>query len=680
MRSNHLISAVAIVGLTILSTSASALEQVVYFARAAQLENGPLPRGDHSGSPAGANSCPADNIGTLTDGSTIVGSTIGSTDDFVAGCGSYPGGQDEVFEFAVDVPGEWRFDTCTVPACWNTTLEIREETGGGCPGDFVACDGDRCNACDLESSVQTFLVPTAAYYLIVDGWSTSSYGEFTVTATLVVPGCSSDADCDDGTFCNGAETCNLATGRCFRDPGPNHGNPCSTYEGYAAPCDEELDVCSKPDDCFIWQANRDGMYYAPGICSDSPGDASWVLDDIQGSHHTTGVLDYYTTPIISRSTPDGASPLGTIFQVDQALFTVTAGTCNPLAEIAGSQCTQPSTIHPGGTPPDELPCSGTNPNLPNNAGDFNRCEVDFFIAMRTSELGSGWAIADGPPILGGPAAADEFGVSSIWIEDCPPTFHFAAPTFGCPGCTSDFRGAVVCAKPGGSCCLPGGGCAQMSQADCAAEGGDYGFTGTIHGTDGGCGGDPDGDHVDNRCGDNCENTANPGQEDCDGDGAGDACDAEADGNDGDGVCQGVDNCPFRNNPGQEDTDGDGVGDACDPCPNASPDDSDGDGVCDNIDICLPGDDNVDTDGDGVPDDCDECPGTDDGIAGALGDADGDGVLNCNDLCPGVDDVALGDCTGTIPTVSVWGLLILALLLSAGSKVVFRGRSLRYSSW
>ncbi len=239
MKTRLAISITTVVLLLVLTTSASALEPAINLSRAVHPVDGPGGQGDHGGPSVRANTCPADNVGVLNSGDTIVGSTIGSTDDFVAPCGSNAGGQDEIFEFAVALPGEWCFDTCTVPACWDTVLSIHEETGGGCPGSIVACDNDGCPVCYYDSLVQTFLVPTSTYYLIVDGWSTFAYGDFTVTVDLCVPGCTSDAHCDDGVFCNGSETCNAPTGQCS-----GGSPPCTTFEGFSAPCDEGLGACN----------------------------------------------------------------------------------------------------------------------------------------------------------------------------------------------------------------------------------------------------------------------------------------------------------------------------------------------------------------------------------------------------------------------------------------------------
>ena len=94
--------------------------------------------------------------------------------------------------------------------------------------------------------------------------------------------------------------------------------------------------------------------------------------------------------------------------------------------------------------------------------------------------------------------------------------------------------------------------------------------------------------------DNCPANANPGQEDADSDGIGDAC--EPPDFDSDGIQDALDNCPLDANASQLDTDNDGAGDACDL-------DDDNDGLSDLDEINIHGTNPllVDTDGDNLSD-------------------------------------------------------------------------------
>lgn len=168
----------------------------------------------------------------------------------------------------------------------------------------------------------------------------------------------------------------------------------------------------------------------------------------------------------------------------------------------------------------------------------------------------------------------------------------------------------------------------------------------------GSGDDPDGDGWENEI-DNCWLVYNPGQEDEDEDGNGDACEEEEEvlDFDEDGIPDDEDNCINQANTDQADNDNDSKGDVCD-------EDDDNDDVQDENDSCpltgftrdtnpVDGCEDSDKDSDGIYDDVDNCPMESnadqadidtDGLGDVCDeeevlDSDEDGILDNEDNCP-----------------------------------------------
>ncbi len=139
--------------------------------------------------------------------------------------------------------------------------------------------------------------------------------------------------------------------------------------------------------------------------------------------------------------------------------------------------------------------------------------------------------------------------------------------------------------------------------------------------------------------------------------------------DSDGTASIDDNCPGAPNPGQEDTDGDGFGNACDH-------DDDDDGLLDAFELAhgfdplLPGEEGLDADGDGLDNLAEQASGTDPGAS----DSDGDGFSDAAEVAANSDPKgpASTPVIARVPSMPTWGRLLLALLIMlAAYRVAYR---------
>ncbi|MBN4058848.1 hypothetical protein JYU10_00095 [bacterium AH-315-J04] len=648
-------------------------------------------------------------------GGSFSGDISVSADDFddaagsalCGGTGYGPGGvADNIHAFQVSQNGLWTFDTgCPGQTnVFDTSIHIREDTGGGCPGDIISCNGDGCGG-TFGSTLSDFLLAGVDYFLVVEGYSSMQNGAYTVDWAQTVAPCALDSECSDGDFCNGAESCD-AIGQC------QSGSP----------------------PCPPWQTCNSGT----GTCSDSPPDCTAVLkpggncgfsgfcllgqtcigcgyaDDITLRDGAGRDLISYSFQIVGQAV--NGAVIGDQYTISTDLYTITVDG-NPGIPIPGTHCDFNYTIQSNGSPA-ETPLCEPNSGLPTGIilepGFFGS---EGFLVYRSTTLGSSFFTAIGPPIAGGdmnPSTFDgieaEYGQSIFWVEGTPSGEDWGPGAFPAPT-VSDFGGLTVCTDPVGPCC-EGNTCSMLNEGDCFAAGGTFPFGVNVLDNQVTCSDtDCDGDGF--AAGDdNCSELANADQANADGDAHGDLCDNcidaandnQIDG-DGDTIGDACDNCPVDGNEDQANADGDAHGDVCDNCIDNANDNQSTSGdadihpdACDNCptvdnenqanadgdvhgDICdncpnLINDNQADADGDSVGDACDDCPNDvnkiEPGLCGCgrsdAGDTDGDGVLDCVDVCLGADDAVFGNCQSAIPTVSSWGLVVLTLLLMVGVKI------------
>jgi Cohesin domain len=302
----------------------------------------------------------------------------------------------------------------------------------------------------------------------------SSTGLDSCIGLAVCSGCTADADCDDGLFCNGKETCDTQTGAC------QQGTPVTCDDGLCTTgrCNEDLDQCDSvpvPDgtSCADTDPCNGAETCVSGQCR--PG-TPLCQDD--GNPCTAESCDPQTGACLSEPLPDGTSCSdGSFCNGDE---TCQAGACTPGTPVVCPDL-GPCTIEAC----DETQHACVNTAVP----DGTTCADNRF--CNGQEVCMGGACQSGTPVVcpdDGDLCTTE--VCSELFKRCIETRPDTERGSGADGRCSTADDNLALFGPDGKC-------------------------GTLDGTRG--------DGVPDGC-DNCPLVYNPDQKDSDGDGAGDACD------------------------------------------------------------------------------------------------------------------------------------------------------------
>ncbi len=397
------------------------------------------------------------------------------------------------------------------------------------------------------------------------------------------PGCSTDGDCDDGLFCNGAETC--SSGVCQIGAPPSCGGQlCSesldqcvdcltdTDCGVQETCDVASGVCQlppppeplpiDPDDTWRyfkgvlappvdwsavgfddsgWPAGPGGFGYGPNCVSGR----GTTLGDMQGSYASVFLRKEFTVD-------DPGEIVALTFTVDYDDSFV--------AYLNGQEVARSNVV---GSPPIVTQLATTNHECSDGSPDPNPAQT-FDLSVAPLVSGSNVLAIQGHNLT--QSSSDFSLIASLTAESCPADSDGDGACDGSDNCPSTSNPSQTDTDSD----TRGDACDNCPAAFNTNQG------------------DVDADQVGDAC-DNCIFAANEDQLNQDQDIWGDACD----------------NCPTVTNEGQADQDLDTVGDQCDNCvdmPNLFQDDLDSDRAGDACDNCVvdfnPSQSNFDSDFEG----------------------------------------------------------------------------------